>query len=301
MVCQSRLLYLFMSKRVLFVLLLLANGVPDALRAQVQQGGAIHTDSLFGRQRPIEYPFLRESDIVWSTTLWKTIDLNEAFNQYMYFPLDQNDRSGKKSLAYVLWEAVERDEIPIYEDDDLKVPIDTRAFIERYTKADTVQLEIGYDEDDNELFQTVIVPKHFDGAEVFQYALVEAWFIGRQETRQDSRRLALAPLKDVYVTLKSTREDVYMGRAPLFWVPLQHPVVRALLARNKAWLFDNNLVDLPSWDYIFVNQVYNAFVTKEDNKRGIPIGSYTTGKDALREAAEIEQKVFEIGDEMWEY
>ena len=175
----------------------------------------IHSEVLGTQQQPIPYVYVRPSDVVWATVLWKTIDLNEDFNQYIYFPLDQEDRSGKKSLAYVIWEAMERSEIPIYEDDELKVPIDNELFVARYTKADTIQLEIGYDEDDNELYQTVIVPKYFDGAEVYQYYLREIWFIDKQNTGLDSRRLALAPTKDIYVTLKSSREEIYMGHAPL--------------------------------------------------------------------------------------
>ena len=263
--------------------------------------GQIHTDEIVPHQRPMPYPYLRESDVVWTTTIWKTIDLNEMFNQFMYFPLDQDDPSGKKSLAYVLWEAMERGEIPIFEDDDMLVPIDNALFVSRYTKADTIQLEIGYDEDDNELFQTVIVPKHFDGAEVFQYALKEAWFIGRQDTRQDSRRLALAPMRDIYLTLKSTHEDVYMGRAAVFWVPMLDPAVRNVLSQNKAYLNDNNNANLPSWDNIFVNQFYNAFVTRESNRYNAAIRSFVTGRDAILQAAMIEDKVDEIGDEMWEY
>ncbi|MBR6049375.1 MAG: gliding motility protein GldN [Bacteroidales bacterium] len=261
----------------------------------------VHTEVLPTEQRPIPYPYLREADVVWSTMLWKTIDLNEAFNQYMYFPLDQEDRSGKKSLAYVLWEAMEREEIPIYEDDELLIPIDNQLFVQRYTKPDTVQLEIGYDDDDNEIYETVITPKYFDGAEVFQYALREAWFIGKQDTRQDSRRLALAPMKDVTITLKSTREDVYMGRAALFWVPMQHPSVRAVLARQKAYYDENNIINQPSWDNIFISQLYTAFVTRESNRYERTISRYLVGKDALMEAAAIEEKVFEIGEDMWEY
>ena len=279
-------------------LLLLVVCLPVAAQTRPDM---VHTEVLPTEQRPIPFSHLRESDVVWSTMLWKTIDLNEAFNQYMYFPLDQEDRSGKKSLAYVLWEAMEREEIPIYEDDELLIPIDNQLFVQRYTKADTVQLEIGYDDDDNEIYETVITPKYFDGAEVFQYALREAWFIGKQDTRQDSRRLALAPMKDVTITLKSTREDVYMGRAALFWVPMQHPSVRAVMARQKAYYDENNIINQPSWDDIFIKQLYNAFVTRESNRYERTINRYLVGKDALIEAAAIEEKVFEIGEDMWEY
>ena len=261
----------------------------------------IYTEELVVGQRYMPYPFLRESDVVWSTMLWKTIDLNEDFNQYMYFPIDDNDRSGKKSLAYVIWDAVAANEIPIYEDDELKIPVDNLLFVEKYTKADTIQLEIGYDDDDNELYETIIQPHDFDGAEIFRYALREVWFIGKQDTRQDSRRMALAPMKEMKVKFGNTEELINLGIQPLFWVPMQNPIVRTLFAKNSSFFDEQNAVGQPTWDYIFISQLYSAYVTKESNKYGRSISKYLTGEDALIEAASIEERVFNIGSDMWEY
>ena len=233
--------------------------------------------------------------------LWKTIDLHELFNQYFYFPIDNPDPSGKKSLAYTLWDAVADDIIPIYEDAALTIPIDNEIFVRRYTKPDTLQLEIGYDDDDNELYQTIIRPHDFDGSEIMYYSLREAWFIGKQDTRQDSRRLALAPMKPSYHKFANTEEEIYMGLLPLFWVPMQHPEVRRLLAQTTAYIDDNNLVGQPSWDWVFINQHYNAYITRESNVYSRTISQYLTGEDALLESDRIEDKVFDIENDMWEY
>lgn len=276
-----------------------------ALASMAQQKepvvSGIYTETLVAQQRPIPYPFLRESDVVWSTCLWKTIDLHERFNQFFYFPNDEFLNYGKKSLAYILWDAMAADEIPIYEDDDLKVPLDNQVFVRRYTKPDTILLEIGYDDDDNEIYQTVIRPKFFDGSEVYRYGLREVWFIGRQDSRMDSRRLALAPMKEVYRQVSGSAEEIYLGMLPLFWVPMQNPQVRNLLARYNAYVDDNNLVNQPSWDNIFVSQRYSAYTTRESNIYDRSITDYITGEDALFEAAIIEEKVHEMENEMWEY
>ena len=288
-------------KRLLLILLLT---VPNlCLHAQTENDDfqrAMKSGELdYGR--PIPFPHLRAADIVWSTTLWKTIDLNEKFNQFFYFPIDNDDRYDKKSLAYILWDAMAAGEIPIYEDDELKIPIDNDLFVLQYTKADTILLEIGYDDDDNEMYQTIIRPHEFDGAEIFQYSLREVWFIGKQDTRQDSRRIALAPMKDSYHKFANTEEEIYLGRLPLFWVPMQNPAVRALLARHSSFFEGSNLANQPSWDNIFLGQQYNAFITRESNTPLISISQYLTGEDAILEAAEIEEKVFDIENEMWEY
>ena len=269
--------------------------------ALAQSTGEFYPQRLTVRQEPMPYPFLRESDVVWSTMLWKTIDVNERFNQYFYFPIENPDPSGKKSLAYTLWDAIVDNIIPIYEDDALTIPIDNRAFVTRYTRPDTIQLEIGYDDDDNELYQTVIRPREFDGAEILQYALREAWFIGKQDTRQDSRRLALAPLKQSYHKFANTEEEIYLGLLPIFWVPMQHPEVRRLLAQTIAYTDMNNLVGQPSWDWVFLNQRYEAYITKESNVHARTISQYLTGEDALLESERIEDRVFNLENDMWEY
>lgn len=285
------------------ILLILTLLIPLCSNAQdvVRTPNNIFTEELMAGQQYMPYPFLRESDIVWSTMLWKTIDLNESFNQYMYFPIDENDRSGKKSLAYVIWDAVAANELPIFEDDELKIPVDNILFVEKYTKADTIQLEIGYDDDDNELYETIIQPNDFDGTEILRYALREVWFIGKQDTRQDSRRMALAPLKEMKVKFGDTEELINLGIQPLFWVPMQNPTVRTLFAKNSSYFDEQNAVGQPSWDNIFIFQIYSAYVTKESNKYGRTISKYLTGEDALLEAAEIEEHVYNIGSDMWEY
>ena len=190
--------------------------------------------------------------------------------------------------------------MPIFEDDELKIPLDAERFVKQYTKADTITLEIGYDEDDNELYQTYIRPHDFESYELKRYALREVWFIGKQDTRQDSRRIALAPVKDVTKTLASG-DEIYMGRTAIFWVPMLNPQVRNLLARHSSYYDGSNEVVQPSWDYVFVNKLYSAYITRESNLFNRTISAYLTGEDALHEAELIEEKVFEIGEDMWEY
>lgn len=289
-----------MRKNLLILASLIALAAPLAAQTVEQRPNDFYAGQAQGYEKPQPFPYIRESDIVWSTELWKTITADELFNQFFYFPEDEYHTYGKKSLAYIIWDAMAAGEIPIYEDDDLQIPIDNEAFVERYTRPDTIQLEIGYDEDDNELFETIIRPKSFDGAEIFSYALRETWFIGRQDSRQDSRRIALAPLKETYRELLHG-EAIPLGIQPLFWVPMQHPAVRNLLVRYTAYIDPNNVARQPSWDWIFINQYYDAYVTRESNPYNRKISDYVTGEDAIIEAAIIEDKVFDIENSMWEY
>ena len=270
-----------------------------AFSAMAQPGNFLNSQPL-GDRPAIPYPYLRDVDVLWSTTLWKNINSTELFNQFFYFPDDEENNFGKKSLAYIIWDAVVANEIPIYEDEELLIPIDNDLFVRNYTRADTIQLEIEYDEDDEEHYETIIRPRFFEGSEIYNYSLKEVWFIGKQDTRQDSRRIALAPLKERVITMGKTIE-INQGIVPLFWIPLQHPAVRALLARYTAYIDPINIVGQPSWDWIFVNQYYSAYITRESNVYNRSISKYLTGEDALLESDRIEDKIFDIENDMWEY
>lgn len=260
-----------------------------------------YTEKLVSEQSPTPYPYLRETDIVWSTNIWKTIDLNEAFNQFFYFPIDSFYVEGRTNLANLLWNAIVANEIPIFEDDELKIPLDNAVFVAGYTKADTLLLEIGYSDDDEEQYTTVIRPKFFESEEIYRYALREVWFIGKADSRLDSRRIALAPLKESSFELGNSGIVINQGIVPIFWVPMQNMAVRRLLARNTAYPNKWNTVGQPSWDMIFLSQYYKAYVTRESNVYNRRIDQYLTGEDAILESEAIEAKVFEIGDDMWEY
>ena len=108
--------------------------------------------------------------------------------------------------------------------------------------------------------------------------------------------------KKVTLTLGNGKTiEINQGIVPLFWIPLQHPAVRALLARYTAYIDPINIVDQPSWDWIFVNQYYSAYITRESNVYNRSISKYLTGEDALLESDRIEDKIFDIENDMWEY
>ena len=273
--------------------------------AQIDDGGHrgndIHSHQLEAGRTYEHFPNLRQTDILWSTMLWRTIDMHELFNQFLYFPIENPDPSHRKSLAYVLWDALVADEIPLFEDDALEVPIDNELFVRRYTKADTILLEIGYDDDDNEEYQTIIRPHEFDGAEILEYSLREAWFLGKEDTRRQVRALALAPLKQSYHKFANTEEEIYLGLLPLFWVPMQNPLVRRLLVRYTAYISENNVINQPSYDWVFIAQHYQSYITRESNIYARRVSDYATGEDAMLEAEQIEEKLADIENDQWDF
>jgi gliding motility associated protien GldN len=247
---------------------------------------------------PFEMPFVRESDVVWEQIIWRTIDFREKFNHFFYYPIEHEGVNGRRNLAYVIWDAVASGEIPtVYRDDEFKNPIDGVEFVNRLTKPDTIELEI-VDDDENYEYKTVIVPKEFNAEEVLQVKLKEAWYIDKQVTEQNVRILGLCVTKEMFK--EHDGEVDYLGAVELFWIPMLSPEVRRILVRNEA-TWQQNVAHQPSWEFIFINRMFNSYITRYSNRFNRSILDYLTGTDAIWESERIESELLNISQDMWEY
>ena len=248
-------------------------------------------------QLPQELEYVRESDVYWSKTLWGIIDVREKENQYFYFPIQPEGIRGRKNLAYVIWDAILANEIEVFEDDELKIPIDNEIIIARATRSDTIQMEV-FDDYGEADYETVLVPHQFSSEDIYQYATKQVVYLDRARSGMQMRKIGLAPLEERYKEIDGVME--YLGSRPLFWIPMQSWHVRVLLAKKEAYCREN-LVHLPNWEYAFHRNMFTWFITREDNVYNRAIMDYLTGEDALLEAQRIEEEILNISLDMWEY
>lgn len=279
------------------LIILLLNTIP--LDAQVIESSPLdfYERKDTQTQRSLPLPYVRESDVVWKDMIWRTIDLKERFNQYMYFPLESKGIDGRKNFAFTIWDAIVNNEIEVFEDDELKIPKDNEEIIFRYTKPDTITLEVEDDEENYE-YRTVLVPKEFTTEEILHLKIKEAWYIDKQTTEQMVRILALGLVQEQYKERDGERE--YRGSVTLFWIPMLSENVRTLLARREAY-YENNLAHLPNWEHIFHTRMFSSYIIRESNVFNRPIEEYLTGEDAIWESERIENELLDISQDMWEY
>lgn len=261
--------------------------------------GDFYQRSLLGQKQAAPLQYIRQCDVIWQDWIWRIIDVRERTNQFFYYPLETKGSEGRKNLAYVLWDAILANEIEVFEDDEMLIPKECADIVHYFTRADTLTLEVINDEDEESYeYKTVFVPREFVSDEIFRYRLKEAWFIDKQSDRQLVRITGLAPIQEQYKDRDGERE--YRGSVTLFWIPMQSPKVRHILATHEAY-FEDNLANMPSWEEIFTVRMFSSYVTRESNVKNRTIDSYVTGTDAIMESEKIENKLLDISSDMWEY
>jgi gliding motility associated protien GldN len=283
------------KSKILFILYLF--GV--ALYAQTDYGvGNFYDRSFEGERKALLREPVRGTDVIWETTIWRVIDFRERFNQFFYYPYEEEGVEGRKNLAYTVWDAILNGEITVFEDDEFKRPIDNEVLKKRYTVIDTLWLEIEDEEGITE-YQAVIVPKDFSSEYIFQLKVKEIWYLDKELSDFSVQIIGIAfVMQDVRADEEGDLE--LRGDVTLFWVPLMSQKVKKLLANSYVYR-DYNLANLPSWEEIFYTRYFNSFIIREDNRHNTYINDYFLGIDALNEAERIENEIFEFEDELWEY
>ena len=70
---------------------------PEQIGIRTEEQKSIDNDA------PLEYGYVDDRDILWSKTVWETIDLDERVNFPLYYPTDTIDiGSDRRSLYHVL-------------------------------------------------------------------------------------------------------------------------------------------------------------------------------------------------------
>lgn len=256
-------------------------------------------------KKAMPYPAVRGSDVVWEMVVWRDIDFNEKFNQFFYFPTNaEQSTQGRISLVNLIVSAVRNGEIPVYDDDDMIKELDVVEAIKRLTGEPKPSEEIvtdaygnpEYDDETGEMLtRTVTKPGVFDSTSAKKIRIKERWYIDKQDTRQKVRILALAFQFDKeMLSGEGTTSDWS------FWVPMNDMRVRDVLVNANAY-DENNDVRGRSYDDIFIQRYFDSYIVRESNTQNRALEAYLTGEDAILQSQAIEDKIFDIESDMWEY
>lgn len=261
-----------------------------------------YTRTMSSTRQAIPYPSLRESDVIWETCIWRDIDFREKFNQFFYFPKGEdsiNNNQGRINLAYLIYRSAANGEFEIFEDDELKTPVDWDFMYKRLNKADSTKTDPIYDEYGEIIDEghDTVKYKSFTSDDYYKIHIKEYWYIDKQDTRMKVRIVALALVDE---NCKEVDGEMECNPTTRFWIPMNDMRVRNIFAKTNAYDIYNNNMER-SYDQIFITRYFDSFVTRETNVHNRAIHEYLTGEDSQLESQNIEERIFDIESDMWEY
>ena len=283
-------------KRIATILTFLSFLVGLCVETQAQTGtpviDGITNKTTIVEKKPVPYPWVRESDIVWSRRVWRVIDVREKMNQAFYFP--EIPHNNWRNLTTVLFDALKEGKITAYDamspTDEMVVPLTYADIMKRLEGVDTVsvqRLTAPYD------FHDTIVQKTFNPSEIKRFRIKEDWFFDKQRSVMEVRIIGICPVKD-----NLDKNGVFRAYEPLFWI--YYPEARPILA--KAEVFNSrNGAERRSYDDVFWKRLFASYVYKEENVFDRKITDYAQGIDALLESDRIKRELIDFEEQMWEY
>ena len=288
-------------KRLEVILLGLFLFLSPSLFAQVVDEPENNSDGFYTKEAEViennkkafDFPYVREADVVWAHRVWRVIDFREKINQVFYYPLGiVPENQGRMNLYNVLNQAIMEGRIRVFDDDMFtKEIVDYKAYLESFASKETIEKETGeYDLDGFPVMKdTTIVTGEVREDEVYSLRIKEDWFIDRARSVEDVRIIGFTLVAE---TVK--------GATPLGWVRYNDPEVRELLANSEVYNMDNDRARR-SYDDIFRKRIFSSYIIRESNDFNRSLEDYVRGIDAMMESQRIEDYIFEMEEDMWEY
>ena len=249
---------------------------------------------------PLPYGEINEKDIMWSRSVWETIDLNEKINLPYYFPLDSvNTDIGRISLFDALMRGIKKGEITeIFQDSYFRQKLNYKEVKENLVRMDTLDLGIEQSNAGEVVSQEFIDRVTITSQDIRMYKVRGMWYFDKRIGELRYRILGLAPVaKDVYQSDLGLDADL----VDLFWV--WYPNARIVLHKHKVFNQRNTSASL-SFDDLLNARRFNALIYKVQNQYGDrKIRDYYRDNATLQilEAMKLKEEIRNFENDQWVY
>ncbi|RKE98238.1 type IX secretion system ring subunit PorN/GldN [Ichthyenterobacterium magnum] len=252
--------------------------------------------------KPLEYGYVDDRDILFSKMTWEKVVLDERINFPLYFPIDTNNiGKDRRSLYHVLIKAVQDGRIKnVYNDSYFTEKRTIKELADITTKVDT--LDIGYDQlnADGYVDPEYITTRNIEAFDISAYLIKGLWYFDKRQGELKYRLLGIAPAAPDVNFIDSNDEANKTPNA-LFWVFF--PEAREILHEAKAFNNKNSAIPI-SFDHLLNSRRFNGYMYKEENVYGDREVKEYVADNALMQLLEsdrIKEKIRNFEQDMWSY
>lgn len=274
---------------------------PNLLNAKIPEEIGLKSAAqlISDNDKPLEYGYVDDRDVLMGKTVWEIIDLSERINFPLYFPIDTaNIGPDRRSLYDVLTKAIKNGEITeVYSDsyfNTKKSYKDIKASLTRIDTTDAGREQINAGQ---AISPEYIVKQDLTAQDVTQYKIKGYWYFDKRQSELKYRLLGICPITPDVYTMNSEEKDYI----ELFWVFF--PASRDVLHEAKAFNDKNSAMPI-SFDQILNSRRFNAVIYQEENVYGDrAITSYMkdNAQNQLLEAERVKEKIRDFEEDMWNY
>ncbi|SFZ94925.1 gliding motility associated protien GldN [Flaviramulus basaltis] len=266
---------------------------PEEIGVRTEAQKAVDND------KPLEYGYVDDRDILFSKMVWEKVVLDERSNFPLYYPIDTNNiGSDRRSLYDVLMKAVKDGDIKnIYDDSYFTTKRTLKDIEAALVMIDTTELGIEQLNAGEQLSPEYINRRDITAADIKEYHIKGLWYFDKRQAEMKYRLLGIAPVAPDVNFIDEEDPDL----VPLFWVFF--PDAREVLHEAKS--FNNENSSMPfSFDHVLNARRFHGYIFREENVQGDRAVNEYVSENALMQLLEserIKDKIRDFELDMWTY
>lgn len=266
---------------------------PEEIGVRTEAQKAVDND------KPLEYGYVDDRDILFARMVWEKIVLDERVNFPLYYPIDTNNiGSNRRSLYHTLMKSIEQGKIEnIYDDSYFTTKRTLKDIEAALTMIDTTELGIEQLNAGEELSPEYINRRDITAADIQEYRIKGLWYFDKRHAEMKYRLLGIAPVAPDVNFIDEEEPDL----VELFWVFF--PDAREVLHEAKSFNNENSSIPF-SFDHILNSRRFDSYIYKEENVHGDRSISEYVSDNALMQLLEserIKDKIRDFELDMWAY
>ncbi len=262
---------------------------------------------------PVAFPPVRQADVIYYWTIWRTIDLREKVNHPLYFPTET--RGTWRSLGQLIFDALDvmhpentENVLPLYMDEMCTLPYsreELQGILSNVTSMPEIDLETG------EAIGTQEIIIQFEPKEIISYNVKEVWYFDKQYSTFRCQILEIEPIIEYEKVNNSTsyydepqedEEDVKGNLIKKRVGYIYYNELRPFLAKQEVFNVKNNAQRLSYDDLITMKRDFSSLIYKESNVYDRDIADYIANSRDQRIASEqITDKLRKFESDLWEF